>query len=62
MAHFAKINLENIVEQVIVVNNEEVMEYSTATTSDEASDIEADIDATNFDDFNSADLEAELTI
>jgi hypothetical protein len=29
MAHFAKINLENIVEQVIVVNNEEVPDEAT---------------------------------
>jgi hypothetical protein len=32
MAHFAKINLENIVEQVIVVNNEEVSDEATGIT------------------------------
>jgi hypothetical protein len=29
MAHFAKVNKENIVEQVIVVNNEEVPDEAT---------------------------------
>ncbi len=40
MAHFAKLNRENIVEEVLVVNNE--MLYNTANVEDETTGMDAE--------------------